>query len=59
MKSSKSCDNFRKKGSQKEVKIKVFVRIRPPLLNEEIEETSPLQIKDNHIIRSKYILNNV
>ena len=56
MKHSKSHDNFRKKGSQKEVKIQVFVRIRPPF---EYEENDLLIIKDDNTLKSKNILNNV
>ena len=58
MKISKSYDNLRKKGSKKEVKIQVFVRIRPPLQDEIIEKAIPIQMMDNHLIKSKYILNN-
>ena len=58
MKYSKSCDQIRKKKSRKEeVKIQVFVRIRPFLKNEENEETRPLKEKGENIIICKYIIN--
>ena len=56
MKCSKSYDNFRKKKSQqKEVKMQVFVRIRPFLKNEEDDEIRLLKDKDDNILICKYI----
>jgi bisphosphoglycerate-dependent phosphoglycerate mutase len=55
MNHSKSCDIIRKKKSQKEeVKMQVFVRIRPFLKNEENEEIRPLKEKGENIIICKH-----
>ena len=57
MNHSKSCDIIRKKKSKKEeVKMQVFVRIRPFLKNEENEETRPLKEKGENIIICKFII---
>jgi hypothetical protein len=55
MKYSKSCDQIRKKKSRKEeVKIQVFVRIRPFLKN---EKKRLLKEINENIIICKYIIN--
>ena len=55
MKYSKSCDYIRKKKSRKEeVKIQVFVRIRPFLKN---EKKRLLKEINENIIICKYIIN--
>ena len=55
MKYSKSCDHIRKKKSRKEeVKIQVFVRIRPFLKN---EKKRLLKEINENIIICKYIIN--
>ena len=55
MKHSKSCDHIRKKKSRKEeVKIQVFVRIRPFMKN---EKKRLLKEINENIIICKYIIN--